>query len=52
MVGDRDTDIEVGNRAHLRTIFIGEEAPSGIDPEYQFESLALAVNELHRSGII
>ncbi|GFN32294.1 D-glycero-alpha-D-manno-heptose-1,7-bisphosphate 7-phosphatase [Paenibacillus xylaniclasticus] len=52
MVGDRDTDIQAGKSARLQTIFIGQAAPRGANPDYQFESLAIAVTELHRAGII
>lgn len=46
MVGDRDVDIKAGKSAQVKTIFIGEKAPSTVKPDYIFPSLKAAVDGL------
>ncbi|RIX50825.1 HAD family hydrolase [Paenibacillus nanensis] len=52
MVGDRDVDIEAGQAASVRAVFIGEKAPAGIEPDFVYPSLYEAVKELHNQGIL
>jgi D-glycero-D-manno-heptose 1,7-bisphosphate phosphatase len=54
MVGDRDVDIQAGQKAGLYTIFIGgeEEATFKPKPDYVYPSLIAAVEELVENGSI
>lgn len=52
MVGDRDTDIMAGQRAGVRTVFIGEEAPARVEPDFRFDSLLDAVNGMREQVLI
>jgi D-glycero-D-manno-heptose 1,7-bisphosphate phosphatase len=52
MVGDRDTDVMAGEKAGVRTIFLGETVPGGIHPDFRFGDLLHAVTSLRNRNVI
>ncbi|MHA6484197.1 D-glycero-alpha-D-manno-heptose-1,7-bisphosphate 7-phosphatase [Paenibacillus sp. strain BS8-2] len=52
MVGDRDTDIIAGEQAGVRTVFLGESIPPGIQPNFHFHHLYDAVTSMRAQHVI
>ncbi|CAG7658879.1 D-glycero-alpha-D-manno-heptose-1,7-bisphosphate 7-phosphatase [Paenibacillus allorhizosphaerae] len=52
LVGDRDVDIQAGQAAGVKTIYIGEKKPGNVEPDFIFKNLFETVTKLREKGII